>query len=179
MAMQVQAAEEAAREARRQGEMELQWRRDMDEIRRRMRERELNHAKEMKRIMERQVSHEKKKRKHKLNHTKELKRIVASWASSFSTRPEERDFVTLLNLTGESQLETWESQLRASLAPYKLFRYLCRGHRQTRRGRRRGPVHLDNRPRRHLQVDHSVAEESNHLVQDDEAWLEPRGRRPP
>ncbi len=72
-----------------------------------------------------EARHEKKMREHKLNHTKELKRIMASWASSFSTRPEERDFVTLLNLTGESQLETWESQLRASLAPYKLFRYLA------------------------------------------------------
>ncbi|KAK4154824.1 hypothetical protein C8A00DRAFT_42498 [Chaetomidium leptoderma] len=44
--------------------------------------------------------------------------------SSGNSYHEKRTFVTLPVLTSEAELENWDSQLRAALAPYELYKYL-------------------------------------------------------
>ena len=94
MISQREAAEAPAKAAQRQRELALAIIKERYQSEERTRARELAHAKELNRIM------------------------VASWSG---TRIEKRTFVPLPQLTSESELESWDSQLRASRLASRLI----------------------------------------------------------
>ncbi|KAL2166138.1 hypothetical protein VTG60DRAFT_3254 [Thermothelomyces hinnuleus] len=55
---------------------------------------------------------------------KQLQALASGNGSGTPLFTEKRTFVALPTLSGEEDLEAWDTQLRSSLAPYKLFRYL-------------------------------------------------------
>lgn len=56
----------------------------------------------------------------------DLQKQLREFRSGSYSALEKRTFVTLPVLKSEEDLEVWDSQLRASLAPYSLFKYLDR-----------------------------------------------------
>jgi hypothetical protein len=69
----------------------------------------------------RQQEHERRQREYDLAI---LKLIQDIQKSSTQAATEKRTFVALPHLTSEAELEDWDSQLRSSLAPYRLARYI-------------------------------------------------------
>lgn len=90
-------------------------------------------------MMSRQLDAEKRQREHELQMLKEkdamdekmrqrelayMTQMQSLLQSSGNLHHEKRTFVTLPLLTSEAELENWDSQLRAALAPYELYKYL-------------------------------------------------------
>jgi hypothetical protein len=61
---------------------------------------------------------------------------------------EKRTFVTLPVFKSEEDLEVWDSQLRAAVAPYGLFKYLDRYIPEPED--ESGAERLEGRPKRHI-----------------------------
>ncbi|KAL2198253.1 hypothetical protein P885DRAFT_76961 [Corynascus similis CBS 632.67] len=74
--------------------------------------------------MEMQESLDRRQRERDIMYMKQLQAVAAGRFNCTSVLTEKRAFVTLPTLKGEADLEVWDSQLRSSLAPYRLSRYL-------------------------------------------------------